>query len=176
MGYPKEVAIYALCEPVTNEVRYIGATTNIVQRARQHWSGCSGSTGKWVQELQDHGLRPGVMILDLVAKVRAADAELRQIEAHQGSGRLLNSQCRGYGENYLPSTDKLRNACHSAGHTFRSLAAMIGTNLAQLSAGCRGLRPISKGIAEKVQEATRSKDFPAGFEANRENWPKLREG
>jgi GIY-YIG catalytic domain len=43
--------IYALIDPLTHLVRYIGQTTNLESRFRQHCSGKDSTTGAWVRSL-----------------------------------------------------------------------------------------------------------------------------
>lgn len=62
----KQAYIYALKDPRTNEVRYIGITTNPKQRYIAH---CSHHTradakGKWIKELKSANMKPKMEILE----------------------------------------------------------------------------------------------------------------
>jgi hypothetical protein len=57
--------IYALCEPETSQIRYVGMSINVLERYRQH---CARRTnthlGCWITSLRRRGLKPLLMILD----------------------------------------------------------------------------------------------------------------
>lgn len=61
--------IYALCEPGTRTVRYIGKANDAKQRLRQHIHESRGYLGgrthrdRWILSVLDRGLRPEVLIL-----------------------------------------------------------------------------------------------------------------
>lgn len=68
--------IYALRCPVTNEVRYIGASTNPVRRYYSHLSdGVNARKRAWLRALKTMGRRPELIILD-----RCKWAEHRRVE------------------------------------------------------------------------------------------------
>jgi hypothetical protein len=56
--------IYALCEPGTEVIRYVGKTINLEQRYREHCKKNNGTLkSKWVSSLSE---KPGVIVLDEV--------------------------------------------------------------------------------------------------------------
>jgi len=173
---PKNVVIYALCEPATNLVRYIGATTDIIERTRKHWSGGDDSTGEWVRGLREKSLLPGAMILEMVSDEDAVVAETKWIfHLSRGSSPLLNvRQKSGFGPKATEPTKVLLAMAAENRHSMRSLARSVGCSHALLSQARRGALSISHELAVRIQEATKSSAFPGGFEATRENWPKLR--
>lgn len=61
------VYIYALCDPRTGEIRYVGKTINIQERLKGH---CGGKVGtykaNWIAGLRLLGLKPVVEVLDVV--------------------------------------------------------------------------------------------------------------
>lgn len=69
--------VYGLQCPVTQKIRYVGASVNPVQRYRAHvvpsatsYSTVRGSVGAkavWIDELQEQGLDPELVILEEVA-------------------------------------------------------------------------------------------------------------
>lgn len=87
--------VYALVDPRTSEVRYVGASQNLRQRTREHARGFSGSqtVGKWTRELRKAGLKPQVYLLQLVVETeRRQVAEVRWIRGCVERGaRLLNT-------------------------------------------------------------------------------------
>jgi len=61
--------IYALVEPVTEEIRYIGKTTNPKRRLIRHLSDArinDSYKDKWLRKLKNQGLKPTLEILDEV--------------------------------------------------------------------------------------------------------------
>ena len=88
------VFIYALCEPATKDVRYIGRAFDVAQRYKQHLkSPCNAKLAAWIASLDERGLRPLVRVLQRVyglANGRAAERAV--IEQHVQAGcSLLNS-------------------------------------------------------------------------------------
>lgn len=90
----RTVYIYALCEPDTNEIRYIGQTVNLQARLHDHkYQKNGGNEGKreWLRELGNRGLKPVVRVL---AEVSAADAETAEgdaiAQAITDGAKLLN--------------------------------------------------------------------------------------
>jgi hypothetical protein len=59
------MTIYALTDPNSGEVRYVGQTTNVKARVCQHFSTSpSARCGAWVRRLRAGGRRPNVVILE----------------------------------------------------------------------------------------------------------------
>jgi hypothetical protein len=96
--------IYALCDPRTREVRYIGASTRGLARPRQHLS-LSGNRDNtsvrahWCRGLLVAGLAPLVRVLEEVAdRTALMEAERVAISRFRALGaRLLNRQGGGGG-------------------------------------------------------------------------------
>lgn len=82
------VAIYALCDPETGDVRYIGQSRDPAGRLRGHLSerGVPGVHGAWLQALHQRALKPVLRVLAMVPQAQAADAERRQIALHCARG------------------------------------------------------------------------------------------
>jgi len=62
-------SIYALCDPRTGAVRYVGKANNPAYRFRQHVAkigNCNAGKHRWVDELAGAGLRPTLTILEAV--------------------------------------------------------------------------------------------------------------
>jgi hypothetical protein len=89
--YPR--VIYALTEPDTGEVRYIGQARHLWQRYAHHLLPIQGTPAKvmWLHGLQRRGLFPSVRVLE---EVTAADVDERErwwIEHSLAQGaRLVN--------------------------------------------------------------------------------------
>ena len=60
--------IYGLCDPVTQELRYVGKTNNIMLRYNNHISSIKSKTIKnsWIKSLLNKNTRPEIFILDEV--------------------------------------------------------------------------------------------------------------
>lgn len=87
------VFIYALCDPETKEVRYIGKTTRMKIRSREHLRD-KGNTRKcrWIASL---ALPPIVSLLDIVPFEGWEEAEKRQIAMHRMAGCDLTNHTDG---------------------------------------------------------------------------------
>ena len=93
-GRPSELAyIYALTDPDTGEVRYIGKANSPKKRYLQHCSpgGDRGNTHRhtWLRSLAAKGKRPGVMILEACLTRDWREAEVEWIASGIGT-RLTN--------------------------------------------------------------------------------------
>jgi len=65
--------IYALAEPTTNEIRYVGITTDLTVRYKSHLcvnDGCPKSN--WVYYLRDKTLKPNMIVLDTAQNKKEA--------------------------------------------------------------------------------------------------------
>jgi len=60
--------IYALCDPDSNKIRYIGSTVNPVSRYRNHISPLGGSSPKsrWIQKLAAGHKIPRLLLIEEV--------------------------------------------------------------------------------------------------------------
>lgn len=88
------VSIYALCEPETGEIRYIGKSQDPKARASSHVSvgyhGRNVALCDWVHVLRECGARPTVRVLCVVPPgADASPVERALIREHDGP-RLLN--------------------------------------------------------------------------------------
>lgn len=100
----KRCIIYALCDPDTGEVRYIGQTANGMLRPRAHLTPSAGKGrahyhANWIRSLRRAGKRPTIRVLEEVPNAAALDAaERRWIARGRGLGwRLTNSTDGGDG-------------------------------------------------------------------------------
>ena len=85
--------IYALCDPDTEEVRYIGKSTRITIRPREHLHD-KGTTRKcrWIASLS---VPPVLKILESVSLDEWEEAEKRQIKLHREMGCDLTNHTDG---------------------------------------------------------------------------------
>lgn len=91
-----QYVIYALIDPDSGQIAYIGMTRNPEQRALRHREIDPSNPAKtmWMQGLRARGLLPPMRILEAVqGKTQALEREARWIEACERAGiRLLNQQ------------------------------------------------------------------------------------
>lgn len=97
MSAGDDVFIYALCEPDTGAVRYIGQTTlNVYVRLYIHCKDTHNAhKRRWLDELRRRGQQPRIMILQTVSKGDAFRVEREEIARHIAAGcDLLNMTMR----------------------------------------------------------------------------------
>lgn len=90
-----EVWIYALVDPRTDAVRYVGQTRNVERRYRTHCggSGTNAQMWAWLKELASLGLVPTIQILEHTCCADADAKEWYWIEHAVRNGvQLLNKQ------------------------------------------------------------------------------------
>lgn len=84
--------IYALRDPATNEVRYIGKANDSMKRLKTHIRDSrrrNTPVYSWIKKLASKGLVPTVEVLEVADSWE--EAERNQIKAHRDCGcRLLN--------------------------------------------------------------------------------------
>lgn len=91
----KTTFIYALCEPGTRTVRYIGKSNNPALRFKQHLCQSSRTKthlGNWLRSVISLGETPALVVLREVPDAHREIAEKRYIRLAKGLGmRLVNS-------------------------------------------------------------------------------------
>lgn len=86
------IQIYGLIDPRNKRIRYIGQTSHVDKRYRQHVAHPTASTKDWIEELKVSALQPILIVLEDVNGDSSGD----QIEAEwihfyrQMGGDLLN--------------------------------------------------------------------------------------
>lgn len=104
--------IYALCEPGTRTVRYIGKANRPEERFRKHLQGSiknKSHLGAWLRKLKNAEKEPTLVILKEVPIEEWANEETRYIQSAKILGfKLVNSTAGGEGiNNPSPETRKL---------------------------------------------------------------------
>lgn len=110
--------IYALCEPGTQSVRYIGKTGNLKTRFRQHlWQSIRLPTllGEWLRSLSAVDKKPVLVELDRVPISQGLESEKRFIRLALDSGiSLVNGNLGGGGPVFhSPETREKMMGSHS---------------------------------------------------------------
>lgn len=85
--------IYALTDPVTGEIRYIGKANDAAKRLKSHLrDACRRRTPvyAWVRKLVAAGQAPGLVVLAECAPEQWQELEVALIAEHRRGGRLLN--------------------------------------------------------------------------------------
>ena len=137
------VYIYGLRDPRNNRIRYVGKTTNLRRRFREHVQGPENrGVGRWIAALTKRGLKPEIAVIQKVAKDKWQEAERFWIAAFKEHGqRLMNGSSGGLG-----GSDK--------GHQFSPEGR---TRIdAAVSKACRG-KPLSEEHKRKLSEAHKGK-------------------
>lgn len=102
----KTTFIYALCEPGTSTVRYIGKADKPEKRLKAHVTTSihqKNHLGNWLRSLQSKGVAPAMVILREVEYGNWQESEERYIRIARGCGmRLVNSTEGGEGVTITP--------------------------------------------------------------------------
>lgn len=149
----KPVFIYALCEPGTRTVRYIGQTLNPEKRFREHvWHSRKRRThlGNWIRELQRRGVRPNLVVIREVPYSDWPEAERSFIRIARGLGMRLVNSTEG-GEGVVP-TSETRKKLRERWSIQRRMAQ--AERMRRVSEGNRG-RSFSKEHRDKLGAASR---------------------
>lgn len=109
--------IYSLVDPETDEIKYIGQTTNVRDRYRSHLSCNSNSNpGKnnWILSLKNKGLVPIMEIIESCEDIFALKRETYNIRMAMKSGAVLlnNNKQRYDSESSTSISLDLKNEIH----------------------------------------------------------------
>ncbi len=113
---PTENVIYGLCEPDSENVRYIGKANNLIKRIKNHYkpSKLSGNTHKnnWLKLLLNNGFRPTIIILEECSDYNSLNiSEIKWIEHYKSSGYdLTNGTYTGDGFETTKDINKFLSA------------------------------------------------------------------
>jgi GIY-YIG catalytic domain/NUMOD3 motif len=102
--------IYALCEPDTGTIRYIGKADNPDDRLLKHITNLNrerNHKANWIRSLLTKGQRPTVQIIDTVLRSEWKAAEAAYIEFYREQGFKLVNNTRG-GEGFASGRDHPR--------------------------------------------------------------------
>lgn len=101
--------IYALCEPGSRTIRYIGKTRNLLRRLSQHLSDSSKAPthlGRWLNKLLLSGKSPTMVPIRQVSRAESSGVEIEFIRLARGIGmNLVNATDGGDG---VTMTEEIR--------------------------------------------------------------------
>jgi DNA invertase Pin-like site-specific DNA recombinase len=105
------VSIYALCQPETGEVRYVGKSTDVDRRYCQHlapWNLAKKSKkNSWLKSLLARSVEPMLVVLEEVPAEEAGDVERWWIDCYR-LGRLTNGTAGGEGNQGMSAEARAR--------------------------------------------------------------------
>ena len=114
-------SVYALIDPRTSEMRYVGFSRDVLRRVRDHLT-LSDRTNThrahWLKSLRDVGLRPEVEVIETVERDAVKDAERFWIAYFRAMGCPLTNLTVGGDGNYgwqMPEDVKRKIGAKSAG-------------------------------------------------------------
>ncbi len=90
-------AVYALIDPRTDDVFYVGSTGSLPERRAQHMEGTDQLSGLYVQQMKLNGFVPLVAVVERCrTQTQALSSEVFWIECFRARGaKLLNGQVVG---------------------------------------------------------------------------------
>lgn len=97
---PNKNVIYALCDPISNEIRYIGKAIDLYTRIRNHYKEsrlkCITHKNNWIKSLLNKELRVNVIILEeLTDEILLNEAEIKWIKYYRELGTDLTNGTDG---------------------------------------------------------------------------------
>lgn len=144
------VFIYALTDPITSAIRYIGKSNNPVQRLREHISSCvkeKNHRACWIRSLKSKGLIPVINIIDEVSVAEWPSWEVAYIEFFREQGcDLVNGTLGG----------ECGPGLSGAQHPFFGLTGSKHPRFGQPGAN-RGIKQSPETIAKKITSMTGKK-------------------
>jgi group I intron endonuclease len=117
IGLPNNNVIYCLCDPITEQIRYIGKTVNLYDRIKKHYknSELKNKTHKnmWILSLLKNNFRAKVLVLEECNNLEQLNnAEIKWIKFYKEIGSDLTNGTNGGtgGKMSLESIEKMRNS------------------------------------------------------------------
>jgi hypothetical protein len=119
------VFIYALLDPVSSQVRYIGKSINPKKRLNKHLHYAKNNTKShkdaWLNGLLKRGLQPFIKILQVTTADKWRDVEKSLIKSHRKTKSLLNMMPGGEGvpSGHIPWNKGLKGVCKANSGSFQ---------------------------------------------------------
>lgn len=141
------IFIYALKEPLSGAIRYVGKTNNLQKRYTKHLlaQGANPEKNAWIEQLKANGLKPQIEVLEECAESVWPDRERHWIANGKAQGwDLLNADEGGWGSPN-PKSSTLRRMRQS--HLGKTLSASTREKVRLASKG----RPVSEETKNKLR-------------------------
>lgn len=175
----REVKIYVLKNPITNEIHYVGRSLNPEVRYRMHIHLSKKSKHKnkkdaWICCLLNSNLKPLMEIIDVVSEKDAINKERYWIETLRETNDLKN--CRDFIENnYLFSEESRKKMSESAkGNTSKRGTKISEETKRKISESKKGTKQTKNNIEKKSKivlqyekNGTFIKEWPSTKDASR---------
>src|SRR3990167_2619318 len=88
--------IYGLCDPITQQLRYVGKTNNLKKRLWTHLRSMEKShLYSWIKSLKNRGLTPEIFIIERTLSSAWREAEMFWISYFRAIGADLTNQLDG---------------------------------------------------------------------------------
>lgn len=140
--HSEEIEIYALCHPVTEEIRYIGKAKNSNSRLKTHLSDSKRRKTPvydWINNLLKNNLSPKVIILETVSIEAWKETETKIIKKYREQGFRLLNIANGGDEPFCSKEVRAKNGKNNAAmihndpkkHRIWELKKNIGLSLKQ---------------------------------------------
>lgn len=144
--------IYTLEHPITNEIRYIGKTSNPKKRLRDHINVNKNNTYKeqWVNGLKSKNLLPILNILDVVPLCDWEFWEIFYIDLFKSWNFRLTNIATGGGSNMTNET-KLKLSNIMKGRKYRLGKTFTDKQKENISNGLKGRKLTSEHINKKAK-------------------------
>lgn len=139
--------IYALLEPFTNKVKYVGQTKDLFNRYRTHTHHDSGhKKDKWVLELRKNGLIPGFQIIEETTKELVNEREHYWIAYFNAERGLVNSEYGSW------KSRKVKNNKNEVFNSLTSAARKYNISHRTISAAISGKCATAAGLYWAFEE------------------------
>jgi hypothetical protein len=161
----KTVHIYALVDPNTREVRYVGKANDLGARMHLHLKSNThhnAAKNRWIASLLAEGLKPVVTVIEMVSFSKWQERERFWIAEFRRRGAVLTNTLPG-GNGSGTVAERTRAALsvankgkvRSAEQRARMSAARRASPLAMSILRATGLRPKSAATRRKMSEASK---------------------
>jgi len=174
----REVKIYVLKNPITNEIHYVGRSLNPKVRYRMHIHLSKKSKHKnkkdaWICGLLNSNLKPSLEIIDITSEEDAIEKERYWIETLKKTCDLKN--CRDFIENnYLFSEETRKKMSESAKRTCNRRGTKTSEegkiNIGNSKRGTKqtkeSIEKKSKIVLQYEKDGTFVKEWPSTKEAS----------
>lgn len=148
--------IYALIDPRTSEIRYVGKTQyqTVEVRFKQHLkdsaNGKQYRVYRWMRILHNYGLIPTVLVLESGAGAGVDEAEKRWISWYRPWGRLTNLTDGGEGSSKLFQSEEKRRKI-SESWKYRVVSDVTRKKMSELRKG----KPLNHSAESRAKAAER---------------------